>query len=178
MNSVKPMKTEREIYDIIANAGKYGGKYELMLHLGIFTGLRISDILRLRVCDVARYPVVVIEKKTKKKRQIEFSDELGALIDTYVTENKLGSKDYLIFSTAKNKKKPLSRIQAYRILRRSAEQAGHMGIGTHSMRKTFAVEHFRQHHDIQALQKLLNHKYTHTTVQYLFDINDINRLPL
>lgn len=178
MNSVKPIKTEREIYDIIAETKKTSGKYELLLHIGIFTGLRVSDILRLRVRDIARHPVYIIEKKTKKKRQIEFDTKLDNMLDEHIIKNNLGYNDYLIFSTAKNKDKPLSRIQAYRILRRASERVGVKGIGTHSMRKTFAVAHFRAHHDIEQLQKLLNHKYVHTTLRYLFNLDDFNNLKI
>jgi len=173
---MKPMKNEHEINEIIENACKISQKYKVLLLLGIHTGLRVSDLLRLQVRTVKEKSFTITEKKTKKQRKLLLSDELFELIQDFISENDLSAKDFLIFSTKKNKDKPLSRVQAYRVVKAASLKADVEEIGTHSMRKTYAKEHFERFHDIQELQKLMNHKYMHTTLMYLFDIKDLNGL--
>ncbi len=92
------------------------------MFLGINTGFRISDILRLRVCDVDGWNIVIYEKKTRKIKDVKVPSKLKRAIRKY-TEGK-------------PKNKPISRVMAYGILNQAAKGFGLERIGTHSLRKT------------------------------------------
>ena len=56
-------------------------KFALLISIGIYTGLRISDILVLRWKDVvAQEFVEVVEKKTKKFRRVRINQHLKDII--------------------------------------------------------------------------------------------------
>jgi Site-specific recombinase XerD len=150
-------------------------KYNTLLHFGIYSGLRVSDILSLQVKDVLEPEITVIEKKTKKKRVIEMDSMISTAIRVHIHKFELRENDFLFFSSATKKHIPVSRVQVYRVFRNTAAYLGLEGIGTHSMRKTFAKRHFEAHRDIRALQQILNHKYVSTTIGYLFSIKDLER---
>lgn len=182
MNNVKPIKSQLDKEKMIDYLNTKHGKYVILFLIGVATGLRVSDILRLRVRDVLYAPFTVTEMKTKKTRQFDFSKApyvglLRALVD-YVDRYNLQPGHYLIFSRPNEKHRSLSRIQAYRVLRAAGAFLGLQGIATHSMRKTFAREHFEAHKDIQALQSILNHKHTTTTLMYLFSMDELNGVRL
>jgi len=67
-------------------------KYCLLISIGVFTGLRISDLLQLRWCqfDSAEY-LNVVEKKTKKTRKIKLNPDLLNLIGRI--KSKMGDVD-------------------------------------------------------------------------------------
>lgn len=54
-----------------------------MFLLGIYTGLRISDILRLRVKDVSGSHISIREKKTNKQKRIFMAAELKKELLSY-----------------------------------------------------------------------------------------------
>ncbi len=149
-------------------------KYDILFKIGAETGLRITDILNIKVTDY--YAGTVIEQKTKKAKEIKLSDKTKKQIANHIKANNLQLHNYIIFSTIRRVNKPLSRRQAHYVIRGVSGQLGLKNVGTHSLRKTYAREHFKKHHNLEALQQELNHKYITTTLMYLFD--DLNEIKL
>lgn len=85
-------------------------------------------------------------------------------IDKYI--NNMGSNEYL-FQSQKGKNKPISRVQAYRILNNAASKIGLDEIGTHTLRKTFGYWHYKQYKDVALLQELFNHSAPSVTLRYI-----------
>ena len=136
----------------------------IMFLLGINTGLRVSDLLALKISDVkGKKKLLVREGKTEKKREVYLNniyDELNDYIKT------LEGTDWL-FPSRKGDK-PISRIQAYRQLNKAADMADIPdGIGTHTMRKTFGYWYYKQTKDIATLQTILNHSHPEITLRYI-----------
>ena len=69
---VEPIRSKKEI-DKIANYLKDQNYRDYMIFkFGINFGLRISDILKLNVCDVKNKKIInIIERKTKKKEKLQ-----------------------------------------------------------------------------------------------------------
>jgi integrase len=176
INAVKPMMDEGIVDRMMGKLGAVHPKYKIMLHLGVYTGLRVSDILGIRARDVKTSPLIVQEKKTGKIRVIAFESKLGALFECYVQSEGLRPGDYLIYSCGTRKDKALSRVQAWRVMRRVGLEMGVEGIGTHSMRKTYAREHFGTYGSVEALQREFGHKYVWTTMGYLVDQKDVAKV--
>ncbi|REJ23742.1 MAG: site-specific integrase [Bacillaceae bacterium] len=143
---------------------KWCGKRDYILFLiGINTGLRVGDLLKLKVKDVRRKKKIVIQEgKTKKKRTINLSniyDEIQEYINTLDSE--------WLFPSRKGNK-PITTTQAYRQLNKAAEMVDiDEGIGTHTMRKTFGYWFYKQTKDVAKLQKILNHSHPDITLRYI-----------
>jgi integrase len=182
MNAMGPLKKDLDLWAVVAHLAKKPPKYTLLLHLGIFTGLRISDLLRLRVSDVLSGTLTVTEQKTGKERSICLTRAYYTLpmldyLEAYISRQRLHKREYLIFSTPKSKNKPLSRVQAWRVLRAAADAAWLEAFGPHSLRKTFAIRVYHESgKDFQAVQRELAHDSAWTTMRYLVEPNRIAEL--
>ena len=81
-------------------------------------------------------------------------------------------EEYL-FQSRKGKDKPISRVQAYRILNSAGAKVGLKEIGTHTLRKTFGYWHYKQNKDVALLQEIFNHSAPSVTLRYIGINEDI-----
>ena len=169
MDLVQPIRDKKIIEQFKNELLKSGYRDYMMFVIGINTGLRISDILNLKVSDVRdKTHIVIIEQKTKKNKRFMINSMLKADIDKYI--DNMNHDDYL-FSSRKGENKPISRVQAYRILNNVAKKLGIDEIGTHTLRKTFGYWHYKQYKDVAILQDIFNHSAPSVTLLYI-GIND------
>lgn len=137
---------------------------------GIYLGLRISDILSLRVMDFKSDKLTISEQKTNKTRSIFINKKLRKALDEYTRDMK--NTDLLFPSRKKTKtgkKKALTRKGAIDILKDAAREVGYdEPIGTHSLRKTFAYNYYDNKPErLPELQRLLGHAKQLDTLRYL-----------
>jgi integrase len=136
----------------------------IMFLLGCNTALRVGDLLRLTVGDVrGQEHITVREEKTGKARRHRLPDSVRKELYDY-TEGM--DVDDPLFPSRKGGK-PISTIQAWRILSSAADEAGLPDIGTHSMRKTFAYHAYKTTKDIAVVQHVLNHGSPSVTKRYI-----------
>ena len=67
----------------------------------------------------------------------------------------------------KSANKPVSREQAYRVLRAAGRKIGLSSIGAQTMRKTFAWKYYKETGDIYYLQNLFNHASPSITYRFI-----------
>lgn len=134
--------------------------------IGIKAGLRISDILNLKVSDVKnKIQTEIIEIKTGKKRTVHLKSLTSNIIDYLNTEHD-GESEWLFPSPTDNTKH-LASHQYYKILQKVANNLGLDYIGTHTLRKTFSYFFLKQNKgDIVTLMKILNHSSQAVTLRY------------
>jgi|SRR5699024_216122 len=136
---------------------------ELLFLIGINTGLRANDLVRLKVRDVKDQSTFEIrEGKTNKRREINVS-MLREEIETYIAKQQ--PDDYLFRSQRGNR--PITTTQVYRILNDAADFLGRDDVGTHTMRKTFGYHHYKQFKDVAILQEIFNHAAPSITKRYI-----------
>lgn len=168
-NAVEPIRELEKIQEIKDYLLRRSYRDYFLFIFGINSGLRISDILPLRVMDV-RYTkhLKVREKKTGNARKTIITDALKNEIEKYT--KKSADSDYL-FPSRKGEQ-PISRIQAWQIIHDAAKSCHVDGaIGTHTLRKTFGY-HFYQHtKDVAMLQYIFGHSSPSITLRYI-GIND------
>jgi len=82
--------------------GEY--KFCLLIAIGVFTGLRISDLLKLRFSQFESEILTIQEQKTKKTRRIKINPDLKEIVerikkrmvvidtDQYIFLNRYGTK--------------------------------------------------------------------------------------
>jgi integrase len=140
--------------------------------LCIETGLRISDVLRLRKATIRNNPMQVYETKSKRIRSVTVSDELHAELLRW---HNHGSDDTFVFYSLRDMCKPYNRMTFHRKLKEAAKYAK-VEASAHSTRKLYAQTVYKRTGDIRAVQEAMHHKYLSTTATYL-DI-DIDALIL
>ncbi|QNR08828.1 tyrosine-type recombinase/integrase [Macrococcoides canis] len=168
MNSVEPIRDVKKIQEMKEALAYYGSERDVFLfNLGINCGLRVSDMLGLKKKDIKDYIIKLREQKTRKQKQIPLY-HLKEDIDRYI--HFLEDEDYLFKSNkldSEGNDKPISRVQAYRILNHSAKSIGLSEIGTHSMRKTFGYHYYKKTKDVALLMDLFNHSSQSVTLRYI-----------
>ena len=66
MKLVQPIRSKEAINEFGEELKKMNEKYFVMFRIGVTSGLRISDILNLKVKDIKKERISIVEKKTKK----------------------------------------------------------------------------------------------------------------
>ena len=126
-------------------------------------GLRISDILKLRLCDIVRdgdrYRLEISEQKTGKLRIFTVPMVLYQYIENYCLRNGIKRTAVMFPITERAAQKQLSIVCDY---------LGYDGISTHSFRKWYATEIYKANgYDIVLVQRLLQHSSAATTQRYI-----------
>jgi len=165
LNRVEPIRDKELINDIAGYLKLKNSRDALLFLFGIYSGLRVSDIIKLRVRDVrGKDRVVVKETKTGKDKVLKINHVLRKEIAVYVKD----MKDYeVLFKSKRGINKPISRQQAYNIINSAGKHFGMERIGTHTMRKTFGYHIYQQTKDITLVQQLLNHSSPEITMAYI-----------
>ena len=173
MKTVQPIREKKKISIMKTLLKEKGDKYYLMFRIGINVGLRVSDIISLKVGSIrAKAHVTIIEKKTGKTKRFLIPNSLQKEIAEFIKTNNLEDEDFLIQSR-KGDNQPISRVQAYRVLNETAKQIGLDEIGTHTMRKTFGYHHYQTNKDIAILQEIFNHSSPSITLRYIGITDDM-----
>ena len=126
-------------------------------------GLRISDILKLRQCDIVRdgdrYRLEVVEQKTGKHRVFTVPIVIYQYIENYCLRNHIGRTELMF---------PITERAVQKQLRIVCDYLGFEGISTHSIRKWYATEIYNANgFDIALVQRLLQHSSASTTQRYI-----------
>ena len=155
----------------LAKDGNY--KMSLLIALGCFTGLRISDILSLRwnqILDTEEF--TIIEHKTKKKRTIRVNLQLKKHIrDCYEHIQPVGINAPILIS----QKGTVFSIQRINEVLKEIKRKYRLQIGNfscHSLRKTFGRQVYNMNNDnselaLVKLMELFNHSSVSITKRYL-----------
>jgi integrase len=161
---VQPLRKLSEIEDMKQSLRKWCSERDYFLFLiGINTGLRVSDILQLKVIDIKDTDHIYLrEDKTKKKRNVSIKS-IQADINAYI---KGMDNDDWLFPSRKGDN-PITEVQAYRSLVKAGEMVDLNHIGTHTMRKTFGYHYYKKHKDVAWLQEIFNHSAPSITKRYI-----------
>ena len=126
-------------------------------------GLRINDIVRLRLSDIVndggRFRLAITEQKTGKQRVFTVPLVIYQYIENYCLRNGI-ARDALLF--------PVSTRAIQKQLALVCDYLGYEGISTHSFRKWYATEIYRNNgYDIALVQRLLQHSSAAVTQRYI-----------
>lgn len=175
MNLVQPIRDPKKIELIKKILLARSTRDHLLFVLGINSGLRISDLLQMRIKDITtgkgkpKSFYELYEQKTQKHKRFPFSKNVQKAIARYMKEIG-GSSEEFVFRTRETQStgKAMTRMHAYRILNKAAKEAGvNEQIGTHSLRKTFGYHAYRSGADIGVIQKIFNHSAPSITLRYI-----------
>ncbi|MCD7778896.1 MAG: tyrosine-type recombinase/integrase [Clostridiales bacterium] len=174
MKTTDPIKNKKDVKKMLGFYQKkdnYNLRNYLLIAVGLFTALRICDILLLKWSDVLTEDgkvsdrITVKEKKTGKINIIAVNKELKKALELYIKE--IGDCSGYIFK-GRDKTKPLHRTQAYRIVKKAAKELGLKGvISCHSLRKTLGYQLYADGASPVLLMSIYNHSSFAITKRYL-----------
>lgn len=166
--------------------GRYRWRDRAMVILGVRTGLRISELLSLRICDTfsggnPRDRIYLKRRNTKGRHQgasLILHPQAAKAIGKWLSVRKNVGPEAWLFPSQVRPDHPLGRKSAWAILHRAFIGAGVEGMaGSHCLRKTAAARFYRAlNGDIFRLSIALRHSSPLTTMAYLsFRQEEIDR---
>lgn len=154
--------SRNEIVKIIS--GTNNTKHKLLLALAYGAGLRVSEVVSLKVKDVnlEELTIHIKQAKGKKDRNTIFPERLKTDI-----QNLIAGKDKNDFVFASERGGKLTTRTAQKIFEKSSKKARIKKEATfHSLRHSFATHLLENGVDVRYVQELLGHQNIRTTQRY------------
>lgn len=171
MEYVEALRDIKQINSIKRYLKKHSARDYLLFVFGINTGLKITEMLDIKVEDVVENEGTIrnffsLPNKEGKTKEVYLNLKIKRALLHYIQVSHLKNDDFL-FKSAKTQK-PITRQQAYRIIHHAAETVGiKEKIGTNSLRKTFGYHAYKRGVAISLLQKHFHHSTPAETLKYL-----------
>ncbi len=140
------------------------GKHYLLIALSYSAGLRVSEVIRLRVRDIQpdELMLTIRQAKGNKDRVTIFSEKLRPKIASLVAGR---NADEYVFSSERGGK--LTERSAQLVFQRAWQKSGIKKAATfHSLRHSFATHLLENGTDVRYVQELLGHQNIRTTQIY------------
>ncbi len=153
----------RKLFNALENR-----KHKAMLFTAYSAGLRVSEIINLKLSDIdsQRMQILVQRAKGKKDRYVNLSPLLLDILRQYIKEYKPKPKTYLFES--EQTFLPYPARTAQQIFMNAKRKAGiSKEVGIHSLRHSFATHLLDKGTDIRYIKDLLGHFDIKTTERYL-----------
>jgi site-specific recombinase XerD len=143
-------------------------KHKAMLFTAYSAGLRVSEIVNLKIADIdsKRMQILIERAKGKKDRYVNLSPILLDILRDYIKIYKPSPKIYLFESEQTQNSYPTRTVQ--QIFTNAKNKAGiKKEVGVHSLRHSFATHLLDKGTDIRYIKDLLGHFDIKTTERYL-----------
>lgn len=143
----------------------------LLFVLGINSGLRVQDLLALKISDVKTCSigdrVSIKEKKTGKENVFIMNKEIKTALDEYLRCAKR-QDDHYLFKSRKGQNYPLTTYAVTMMVQRWCDEINlKINAGAHTLRKTWCYQQRQMGSSWELLAKRLNHSTPSITRRYL-----------
>ena len=145
----------------------------LLFTMGINSGLRVQDLLALRVETVEKAAVgeriTIKEKKTGKENVLIVNQEIRDALDKYLTMHKTRVPREYLFKSRKYFNEPLTTYAVTHYVQNWCDEIKLKGnFGAHTLRKTWCYQQRKQFGvSWEILAKRLNHSNPAVTRRYM-----------
>ncbi|MFA6423691.1 MAG: site-specific tyrosine recombinase/integron integrase [Candidatus Magasanikbacteria bacterium] len=139
-------------------------KHHCVISLLYGTGLRVGELVRVRMCDFDfdRMMLRVFQGKGKKDRMVILPIKLKDILENQARIKK--ANDYLFTNGRGNR---LTEATIQKVVAQVAERAGiRKNVSPHTLRHSFATHLLENGTDIRYIQELLGHAKLQTTQIY------------
>ena len=185
MSATEPIRDKNQLRELAEYfKEKKQPRNYLLIIFGSYTALRISDLLSLTWEDVYDFNrkqlhknIELTERKTGKHKIIALHKRLLRALKEFFP-HRTGK---YIFSNGRKSEKPISRVQAWRIITQAVKAVGIQGkVSCHSLRKTFGYHAWKfLHTPLPVIMEIFNHSSIQVTKRYLgINQDDINAVYL
>ncbi len=141
-----------------------------MLQLLYATGIRVSELISLRLSDVNMHMGFLICREGGRERMIPFGNEVREALQRYLAK----VRDHMVTNEAKDilfvncSGMPMSRQGFWKLVKSYAKKAGiSTDITPHTLRHTFAAHMVESGTDLKSVQEMLGHSDISTTHMYV-----------
>ncbi|TLY29488.1 MAG: integrase [Ignavibacteria bacterium] len=142
-------------------------KHRTMLMLAYASGLRVSEVVRLRIEDIDgdRGLLHIRDAKGKKDRFTVFPESLRGQLAAYWRQSRLGKRGWLFPGQTPDRHISERSIQA--VVERALKTSGiAKPVSMHTLRHSFATHLLEHGTDLRYIQDLLGHQSVRTTQIY------------
>lgn len=141
-------------------------KHRLILSLIYSAGLRVSEVIKIKVQDLdfVNNLLFIRQSKGRKDRRTIFSHNLGIDLQKYIKEDNKGGDD-LLFTSARGgglTTRTIQKIFFQALVKAEISKKA----SCHSLRHSFATHLLENGTDIRYIQELLGHRKLETTQIY------------
>ncbi|MFK4304824.1 integrase/recombinase XerD [Paenibacillus sp. RC254] len=140
-------------------------KHKAILYLTYTSGLRVSEVVRLRPedCDHERKVLKVRQGKGRKDRQTLLSEAAFAVVEQYIEVER--PEDWLF--PGQREGRHLTERSAQKVFEKALAEADiRKQVSIHSLRHSFATHLLENGIDLRYIQELLGHQSVRTTERY------------
>lgn len=169
-----------ELFDACDLGTSLGQRDRLLLEMLYATGVRVSELVNIKVSDIdeAGHSILVLGKG-KKERYVTYGDYCSEILDLYLSDGylKLNTNKSCYLFLNNNGGNLTDRGVRYildRIIKHTSIQKN---ISPHMIRHSFATHLLNEGADLLSVQKLLGHEsikatqiYTHVTTDRLKEV--------
>ncbi|HKC64822.1 MAG TPA: site-specific tyrosine recombinase XerD, partial [Pyrinomonadaceae bacterium] len=170
--------TEEEIERLLAapdTSTDKGLRDRAMLELMYATGLRVSEVVKLPRADVnLDAGLVSCYGKGSKERRVPIGKSASLWLQKYIGLRAREGKSNSPYLFLNSLGAPMTRTQAWAIVKRYASRAGLERVSPHTLRHSFATHLLQRGADSRSVQALLGHSdisttqiYTHITDRHM-----------
>jgi len=174
-NATQPIRDKKQVQALINHYLHQGQiRNYTLITMGIYTALRISDLLRLTWGDVynfntkcIRQSITITESKTNKTKTIALHENCINALKRCLHTARPTSRLHPLFENKQNGQ-AISRVQAYRIIREASEELElDIPASCHSLRKTFGYHAWKEGISPAVIMEIYNHSSLSVTRRYL-----------
>jgi integrase/recombinase XerD len=183
--SVYSLEEVERLINAIERSSPQGKRDYAMVLLAARYGLRVSDIIGLRFCnlDWITNRIVLFQRKTGKKTDLPLSEEVGNAIIDYLKFSRPDIDIPYVFIRVNAPYGPLSTAGMNRTITDYMRKAD-IGFeerkhGPHSLRHSLATNLLRSNEPMPVISEILGHSSTESTMCYLrVDFNQLKQCAL
>ena len=143
-----------------------GSRDKAILELLYATGMRVSEVCKLRICDL-NDTFVKVHGKGKKDRLVPVGKRAIEAVDAFLLRfrGEVNEDNAPLFITAKGK--PINRVTVWSRVKAYADSAGiRKSVSPHTLRHSFATHLLENGADLRLIQDMLGHEDIGTTDRY------------
>ncbi|MFQ6050623.1 MAG: site-specific tyrosine recombinase/integron integrase [Candidatus Hydrothermarchaeota archaeon] len=140
----------------------------LMIYLLYYTGIRVSEIVNIRVQDIDFDGLMIkVKGKGEKTRYLIINEHLADLIREYIKNNDISERLF-----------DVTPWTVQHVVKTTARRAGiKKNVTPHKLRHSFATHLLQNKVSIRAIQKLLGHSSLNTTQIYThYELSDLKEI--
>ena len=164
--------TAEEMEDLLAQTSGDSNKElrdNAMLELLYATGIRVSELINLKISDVNMHMGFLICREGDRERMIPFGNQVREALHQYLSR----ARDHMVTNEARDvlfvncSGMPMSRQGFWKLIKSYAKKAGiTKDITPHTLRHTFAAHKLESGTDLKSVQEMLGHSDISTTHIY------------
>ena len=170
-------KELKRVIDYIDATDRHSERNRTMLLLTHYCGMRINEVVNLKVSDVVNEDGSIVDviyltatqTKGNDSRRVFLNKKAKALLKRFINAKISVIHSPYLFNTQKSKQ--FSPNTAVRLLKRLYEQVGIRNATSHSGRRSYITKLANSGVNVRVIAELASHKSIQTTQRYI-DIND------